>query len=56
LQTVLAHGFNMCRPRIDQSDVVPGARHVRTGIAAHRACADYCDTFIQKIPLKTNTY
>src|SRR6516162_126543 len=44
-QAVLLHLLDMSRPEIDERHILAGARHVRSGIAAHRAHADDRDPF-----------
>src|SRR6516165_9405115 len=44
-QAVLLHLLDMRRPKIDEGHILAGARHVRSGVTAHRAHADDRDPF-----------
>jgi len=44
-QAVLLHLLDMRRPEIDEGHILAGARHMRPGIAAHRAHAAHRDPF-----------
>jgi hypothetical protein len=42
-QPMLAHVLDVLGPRVDERHVLAGLHHMRTGIAADRACADNGD-------------